>query len=82
MSESMYDGQRLTLDEYLATPVTRTRYELAYGVREQWLLEPWALAIEVVDLSTDAIISTRYANDQVLHSAVPPRLRWQAGPVF
>lgn len=32
MENTIYDGQRLTLDQYLDTPETTNRYELVYGV--------------------------------------------------
>jgi Uma2 family endonuclease len=41
MTNAPYDGQPLTVDEYLATPETTKRYELVYGVVREPAAPAW-----------------------------------------
>jgi len=53
-----------------------------YGVREQWLVNPWTRAIDVVDLTVPAMDVTHFDTDSILRSKVLPRLRLHVAPIF
>jgi Uma2 family endonuclease len=52
-----------------------------YGVRECWLIDPVASSIEVIDL-TESGAACEYSGDEVIRSAVLPRLRLRPRRIF
>lgn len=53
-----------------------------YGVRECWLVDPVALEIAVFDLAAAAGAAATFSAEQIVRSAVLPRLRLRPANVF
>jgi len=61
---------------------TKLRWFRDYGVRECWLVDPVAHQIDVVDLTTAGSTPREFAAQQIVRSAVLPRLRLRPSAVF
>jgi Uma2 family endonuclease len=53
-----------------------------YGVRECWLVDPFAREVEVMDLTQTSPVSSVCAPQRTIRSAVLPRLRLRPSDVF